>query len=103
MFEPDEVYDPLAVCVSIRIRIEEEVYSRIGTDADKEKFLATHGTTEKLNYAHDLGVLIPETYYLLGIIYNHPLHLEGDNDISKQLSIKLENNTIKSMIRHLWP
>lgn len=103
LFEPDEVYDPLAVCVSIRIRIEEEVYSRIGTDADKEKFLATHGTTEKLNYAHDLGVLIPETYYLLGIIYNHPLHLEGDNDISKQLSIKLENNTIKSMIRHLWP
>lgn len=102
LFEPDEVYDPLAVCVSMRIRIEENVYSRISTDADKEKFLTIHGTTEKLNYAHNLGILIPETYYLLGIIYNHPLHLEGDNDISKQLSIKLENNTIKSMIRHLW-
>lgn len=102
MFEPDEVYDPLAVCVSIRIRIEENVYSRISKDVDKEKFLATHGTTEKLNYAHDLGILIPETYYLLGIIYNHPLHLVGDNDISKPLSMKLENLTIKSMIKHLW-
>ena len=102
LFEQDEAYDPLAVCVSIRIRIEENVYSRISTDVGREKFLATHGTTEKLNYAHDLGVLIPETYYLLGIIYNHPLHLVGDNDISKPLSMKLENLTIKSMIKHLW-
>ena len=102
VFEPDETYDPLAVCVSIRIRIEENVYSRISTDDDRESFLATHGTTEKLNYAHDLGILIPETYYLLGIIYNHPLHLVGDNDISKPLSMKLENLTIKSMIKHLW-
>ena len=102
VFEPDEVYDPLAVCVSIRIRIEENVYNHISKDVDKEKFLATHGTTEKLNYAQDLGILIPETYYLLGIIYNHPLHLVGDNDISKPLSMKLENLTIKSMIKHLW-
>ena len=59
-------------------------------------------TTEKLNFARNHGVVIPETYYLLGIIYNHPLHIAGDNDISKQLSMKLENETIKSMIKYLW-
>ena len=102
LFESDNTYDPLAVCVSIRIKIEESVYSCIKEDTYRANFLATHGTTEKLNYAHDLGILIPETYYLLGIIYNHPLHLVGDNDVSKPLSMKLENLTIKSMIKHLW-
>lgn len=102
LLEPDKVYDPLAVCVSIRIKIEENIYNRIEQSSSKKRFLNTHGTTEKLNYAHDLGIVIPETYYLLGIIYNHPLHITGDNDISKQLSMKLENNTIKKMISHLW-
>lgn len=102
LLEPGKTYDPLAVCVSIRIKIEENAYNYIDTDAHKQEFLITHGTTEKLNYAHDQGIVVPETYYLLGIIYNHPLHIAGDNDMSKQLSMKLENETIKSMIRHLW-
>lgn len=102
LLESDKSYDPLAVCISIRIKIEENIYNCIDTEADKKGFLITHGTTEKLNYAHELGVVVPETYYLLGIIYNHPLHIAGDNDISKPLSMKLENITIKSMIKHLW-
>lgn len=102
LLESDKSYDPLAVCISIRIKIEENIYNCIDTEADKKEFLITHGTTEKLNYAHELGVVVPETYYLLGIIYNHPLHIAGDNDISKPLSMKLENITIKSMIKHLW-
>ena len=102
LLEPNKIYDPLAVCVSIRIKIEENIYNRISQEAIKERFLTIHGTTEKLNYAQRLGVVVPETYYLLGIIYNHPLHLADDNDISKQLSMKLENYTIKKMISHLW-
>ena len=102
LLESDKSYDPLAVCISIRIKIEENIYNCIDTEADKKGFLITHSTTEKLNYAHELGVVVPETYYLLGIIYNHPLHIAGDNDISKPLSMKLENITIKSMIKHLW-
>ena len=102
LLEPNKAYDPLAVCVSIRIKIEENIYNCIDVDAHKQEFLDTHGTTEKLNYAHDKGVVVPETYYLLGIIYNHPLHIVGDNDISKPLSMKLENVTIKSMVKHLW-
>ena len=100
--EPGKVYDPLAVCVSIRVKIEENTYNSITKNDHKQQFLLTHGTTEKLNFARNHGVVIPETYYLLGIIYNHPLHIAGDNDISKQLSMKLENETIKSMIKYLW-
>lgn len=102
LLEPNKIYDPLAVCVSIRIKIEENIYNRISQEAIKKRFLTTHGTTEKLNYAQRFGVVVPETYYLLGIIYNHPIHLADDNDISKQLSMKLENYTIKRMISHLW-
>lgn len=102
LLEPGKVYDPLAVCVSIRVKIEENTYNSITKNGHKQQFLLTHGTTEKLNFARNHGVVIPETYYLLGIIYNHPLHIAGDNDISKQLSMKLENETIKSMIKYLW-
>lgn len=102
LLEPDKIYDPLAVCISIRVKIEENVYNCIKIDSHKQEFLTIHKTTEKLNYAHKQGIVIPETYYLLGIIYNHPLHIAGDNDVSKSLSMKLENITIKGMIRHLW-
>ena len=29
-----------------------------------------------------LGISYSETYNLLGIIYNHPLHISGETDIS---------------------
>lgn len=68
----------------------------------RASFLIAHGTNEKLHEAQKHGVSIPETYYLLGIVYNHPLHIAGDEDISKPLSLKLDNPSIKNMIRNLW-
>lgn len=100
-FEPDKPFDPLAVCFSIRIKIEENIYSKLMNDADREAFLKTHGTKEKLNFAQSKGVFVPETYYLLGIIYNHPLH-DADEDMCCSLSMKLDNPVIKNMISKLW-
>lgn len=94
-------YDSLAVCLSIRIRIEELVYSKIDDEQNRRKYIDTHTTREKLQYARSIGVTVPETYFLLGIIYNHPLH-EIDENTAKSLSLKLENLQIKEMIRSLW-
>lgn len=100
-YEPDKPFDPLAVCFSIRIKIEEIIYNQLKNDADREAFLKTHGTKEKLNYAQCKGVFVPETYHLLGIIYNHPLH-DADENMACSLSMKLDNPVIKNMIYKLW-
>lgn len=102
ILEPNKKFDPLAVCFSIRAKIEENAYTNLQNEEDKKKFLETHTTNAKLQFAQSRGVSIPETYFLLGIIYNHPLHICGDEDISKPLGIKLENPIIKNMIYNLW-
>ena len=101
LLQPGDKYDPLAVCFAVRRRIEELVFCKL-QEEHKTLFLHTHGTSEKLREAQKHGVSIPETYFLLGIIYNHPLHVAGNEDISKPLSMKLDNPSIKNMIRKLW-
>ena len=93
-------YDPIAVCLAVRIRIEELLYMHIRTEK-KEELIDTHGTTNKLQFALQNGVCFPETFFLLGIIYNHPLHEISEN-MDKPLGMKLDNYTIKKMIRNLW-
>lgn len=101
ILEPTKKYDPLAICFSIRLQIEKNIYEQL-REEDKPSFLVEHGTNNKLLYAQSKGVLVPETYFLLGIIYNHPLHTAGNEDMSKPLGMKLDNPTIKSMVEHLW-
>ena len=93
-------YDPLAVCVALREIIESRVYAALSTDDQKEKFLQTHGTPAKLKYAEDEGVDVPELYYLLGNIYNDPMHVDNKSNklITQTLYSRMENNTVRSMI-----
>ncbi|WP_343663807.1 hypothetical protein [Chryseobacterium mucoviscidosis] len=91
-------FDPISICFGLRIQIEKLLYDKISGVDNKNKFLEIHGTKNKLNFAHSLGIQIPETYFLLGIIYNTSLHLTDGQDISQPLGIKLENETIKQMI-----
>lgn len=101
LLQPGDKYDPLAVCFAVRRRVEELVYLKL-QEGHRRSFLSTHGTNEKLREAQSHGVSIPETYFLLGIVYNHPLHIASDEDLSKPLSMKLDNPSIKNMIRKLW-
>jgi len=99
----DEDFDTLAICFGVRVQIEKLVYDQIPDDENKRKFIEeTNGTKNKLLFAQGLGVQIPETYFLLGIIYNTSLHLSQGQDISKPLGLKLENGTIKQMINNLF-
>ena len=99
----DEDFDTLAICFGVRVQIEKLVYDKIPDDENKRKFIEeTNGTKNKLLFAQGLGVQIPETYFLLGIIYNTSLHLSQGQDISKPLGLKLENGTIKQMINNLF-
>lgn len=101
LFQPGDKYDPLAVCFAVRRRVEEIVYFKL-QEKHRILFLSTHGTNEKLHEAQKHGISIPETYFLLGIVYNHPLHIAGNEDLSKPLGMKLDNPAIKNMIKNLW-
>lgn len=101
LFETD-AFDPLAICFGVRVQIEKLVYNLIPDPANKTKFINTNGTKNKLHFAQSIGIHIPETYFLLGIIYNTSLHLSEGHDISKPLGLKLENGTIKQMIRNIF-
>ncbi|ENX04341.1 hypothetical protein F900_00331 [Acinetobacter modestus] len=98
----DGAFDPIAICFGVRIKVEELVYRLIQDQVNKDKFLDEHGTKNKLLFAQKIGVQIPETYFLLGIIYNTSLHLAEGHDISKPLGLKLENLTIKQMIKNIF-
>lgn len=96
----NEEYDPLAVCVALREIIESRIYSRFTEPVHRNEFIEKHGTQNKLNYADSHGVDVPEIYYLLGNIYNDPMHVDNKSNklITQTLYSRLENSTIRSMI-----
>ncbi|WP_222837291.1 hypothetical protein [Dyadobacter fermentans] len=99
----DSPFDPISVCFGARVRIEKLVYDKIESDEFKEIFLnEKRGTKEKLRYAESINVVLPEIYFLLGIVYNTSLHLTEGQDVSQSLGLRLENSTIKEMISNIF-
>lgn len=93
-------YDPIAVCWAVRLMIEEIVYSKISTPEQQQEFVNTKKTKEKLKYAHRIGVFIPETYFLLGLIYNVSLH-SSSLDTVQSAALKLNSIIVKEMISEI--
>jgi len=91
-------YDPLAICFAVRIRIEEIVYDKIADAGQKATFLALHGTTRKLDYAASVGIEVPDSFYLLGIIYNDGLHWKQGRDLVSPMGVKLQHPVIRHLI-----
>ncbi|WP_042347443.1 hypothetical protein [Capnocytophaga canis] len=99
----NKTYCPLAVCAGVRVKIEEITYNKIQNPDQKNEFLTTDETIPKLEKAEEFGVISPEIYYLLRIIYNDGLHWKNDksNFISK-IDFKLKNKTIKHLIESVF-
>lgn len=97
----NNTYDPLAVCVALREIIESSIYNKLNTEEEKSDFLNIHGTDKKLVFAEWHNVEVPELYYLLGNIYNDPMHIDNKNQksITQTLYSRMESNTIRNMIK----
>ena len=93
---------PFAVCGAVRIKIEEIAYNQLQTPALQVVFLTTNMTRNKLDKAQEMGVVSPESHYLLGIIYNEGMHWKNNIDNVSPIASKLENLTIKKLIRDLF-
>lgn len=95
----NQPYDALAVCVQLREIIEKYCYNQLD-EQYKDAFIEEHGTEKKLLFMEERGYILPETFSLLGLIYNDPLHPYNKNqiDLRQTLYSRLENNTIRGMI-----
>ena len=67
-------------------------------------FLETWWITSSifLDFAEINGIIIPEIYYLLGVVYNEVAHLKNYVQNNSPLINKLENMTIKTMIKKVF-
>ena len=97
-------YDSLAVCVELREMIETICYSKLQTAEQQAYFLdEAHGTEAKIDYVETLGIVLPETFSLLGLVYNDPLHPNNKNkiDLRQTLYSRLDNKTIRGMVEEI--
>ena len=73
-------YDPISVCIAARILVEKCIYNQLPEDL-RQEFLDTRTTVAKLKFAKKkAGILIPEIFFLLGLLYNELLHIRKNND-----------------------
>lgn len=98
----NQPYDPFAVCGALRVRIEQIAYNKLQSDEARNAFLTTHKTRNKLEKAEEMGIVSPESHYLLGIIYNEGMHWKENQDNVSPIASKLENLTIKKLIRDVF-
>lgn len=98
-----EEYDVLAILFGVRIKIEEISYNKLLNSESKQIFISEKFKTKnKLNYLIEQGIDVPETYFLLGLIYNDNLHWHAERDYITPLNSKLENMVIKKMISEIF-
>ena len=89
--------DPYSVCLAIRLRVEKVAYEKLKTQEERDEFLKINKTKDKLQYVEDCGLLIPDSYYVMGSIYNDAEHLvEPSKD--KNCIYKLYHRVIKKIV-----
>lgn len=96
-----ENYDSIAVCVWLRECIEKYIYDNLTVETKNEFLEDRHGTQNKITYAEELGIACPTIFSFLGLIYNDHLHTDNKSKIDSRETLysRLENNTIREMIK----
>lgn len=98
-------YNPVMVIAAIRLRIEETLFKKLDS-IDQNGFIEQHKTINKLFYAEEKGINIPELFYLLQPLYNDGLHLSGNNNIVigkiKSAYLKTNNLHIMELIKKVF-
>lgn len=88
------------VCCGIRTAVERLCYEASTSKEAKQQYLEIKkGVEERLQYAETHGVEAPETFHLLGSIYNSCMHLSNTPGELEIVQRQLGNNIIRHMIR----
>lgn len=97
-YSNDQPYDPLAICAATRRSIEELAFNQISDLTDADEFFDTRTTGRKLDWAVQRGAVVPETHYLLRVIFDDGLHWNPSRDNTIPIVAKLANPIVKKMI-----
>ena len=97
-YSNDQSYDPLAICAATRRSIEELAFRQISDQSGADEFFNTYTTGSKLDWAAQRGAVVPETHYLLRVIFDDGLHWNPNRDNTIPIVAKLANPIIKKMI-----
>ncbi len=101
----DKPYCPLSVCLALRVKIEEYIFSVLETQDEKDNFFEIHTTKAKIESVsekiQDIDIIL-----MLGIIYNSGLHWRQTNNDNNTNIVpivnNLSNNNIRMIIDNLY-
>lgn len=96
-----EDYDPYAVCFALRLGIEKQVYDSLANEVEKQEFIETFGTENKLDYAENHNAQYSESFHILAAIYNDAEHSK-DYTKDKRCIFKLQNKVIRDIIKTIF-
>ena len=101
-----ENYDPYAVAIAMRLRVEKIFYDSLPNSELKNGFVATHKTNDKLEFCEQHRLLIPDAYFIVNSIHNEADHLK-QNPVTgkfeeKAMVYKLQNGVIHNIISKLF-
>lgn len=101
-----EEYDPYAVAMAIRLRVEKLMYDHLPTQPLKDEMVDQKMTKYKMKYCAEKGYEMPEVFNIVNAIHNDADHLkfdvEQDRYIEKPMVYKLQNLAIKTIIANLF-
>ncbi len=94
--------DYVAACVAARIAIEKHAFDQL-EPTDKKRFTDdfVKGTVEKLDFVEQLGIKVPDSHRLLGLLYNDMLHHKEQFDYISAIVSKMKNPAIRGMMSEL--
>lgn len=102
----NHIYDPYAVAMALRLRVEKKIYMQLGTQAEKDEFVDQKMTKYKFAYAEDHGVIVPDILNVVNAIHNEADHLKYDavrhQYLEKAMVYKLQNNVIQGMLKQIF-
>ena len=94
-------YDPYSVCLAIRIRVEKLAYEKLTSQNTCDEFLNISKTKDKWLFVENQGIIIPDSFYVMGSIYNDAEHLNDPNK-DKNCIYKLYHKVIKKLVQNFF-
>ena len=65
----NQIYDPYAVAVALRLRVEKFMYISLSSQELKDDFVNTHKTNKKLDFCERNGIIVPDAFFIVNSIH----------------------------------
>lgn len=99
-------YDPYAVSLAVRLRIEKIMYEKLPTQILKDVMVNTKETKGKMQFCARAGYEMPDVFNIANAIHNESDHLKynvsNNTFVEKAMVYKLQNRSIQSLIKKLF-